>query len=104
VFKIGLFACAETTFVLSGGGHNTAIVSPPGKPRAYFREQPIGSCAPFSDPHDWLAATPKRDGSWWPSWIAWLSERSAGTRVAAPPMGSQRYRAGDDAPGQYVHG
>ncbi len=104
VLKIGLFAHADTTFVLSGGGHNTAIVSPPGKHPAYYREREIHLASPYFDPDDWLAQTPRIEGSWWPSWIRWLDAHSAPERVTPPSVGAKRYPPLAPAPGHYVLG
>ena len=105
VHKIALFSGAETTFVLSGGGHNTAIVSPPGKPYAHFRMNVVGSCDEFVDPHEWLPEARLREGSWWPEWVAWLSRCSAGDRTTPPAIGAseQGYPSLGPAPGAYVH-
>jgi polyhydroxyalkanoate synthase len=105
VHKIALFSGAETTFVLSGGGHNTAIVSPPGKPRAYFRINLVGACDEFVDPDEWLPAAKKQEGSWWPAWTAWLGRHSASQRIAPPSMGAPEkgYPPIQPAPGGYVH-
>jgi polyhydroxyalkanoate synthase len=104
VHKIALFAGAETTFVLSGGGHNSAVVSPPGKPGAYFRLHRIGSCDDYKDPDVFAAETPTREGSWWPEWVSWLGGRGTIDRVAPPAMGAPEsgYPAGEAAPGRYV--
>lgn len=103
VYKIALFSGAETTFVLSGGGHNTAIVSPPGKPRAHYRVQSVGSCANYIDPDEWLPQTPLCPGSWWPEWLGWLQAHSNADLVARPDMGARELGPLlDPAPGLYV--
>jgi len=103
VYKIALFSGAETTFVLSGGGHNTAIVSPPGKPRAHYRVQSVGSCANYVDPDEWLPHTPLCQGSWWPEWLGWLQAHSTADLVARPDMGARELGPLlDPAPGLYV--
>jgi polyhydroxyalkanoate synthase len=104
VHKIALLSEAETTFVLSGGGHNTAIVSPPGKPRAHFSLHVVGSCNEFVDPDEWLQETPLRRGSWWPEWAAWLDARSAPESAAPPTMGApdKGYAPLCVAPGAYA--
>ena len=57
----------------------------------------------YIDPDTWLETTPVQNGSWWPSWFAWLAGCS-GERTAPPPMGApeQGYRPLGDAPGTYV--
>ena len=64
VHRIGLHGSAETTFVLTGGGHNTSVVSPPGKAGAYL-------CRPANRREDLPSWMPgwqvnRKDGSWWP--------------------------------------
>jgi polyhydroxyalkanoate synthase subunit PhaC len=105
VHKIALFASAETTFVLSGGGHNTAIVSPPDKPRAYFRIHKAGECDDYVETDEWLAASSLVTGSWWPAWKTWLDNHSTGEFLPAPrALGapSAGYHPQESAPGLYV--
>jgi polyhydroxyalkanoate synthase subunit PhaC len=56
----------------------------------------------YVDP-DWLAAAPRKDGSWWPEWAAWLNgysgapidqERPTVLASGVPSLGP--------APGTYV--
>lgn len=100
VYKIELYGSSDTTFVLSGGGHNQSVVSPPGKPGAYYRVRTTRRGRPYTEPDVWAAAAEKEDGSWWPCWAAWLERHSRGERAAPPiaksPVGS--------APGSYVFG
>ncbi|MBL6456336.1 polyhydroxyalkanoic acid synthase [Belnapia sp. T6] len=103
VYKIHLLADAEVTFLLTTGGHNAGIVSPPGHPHRRFRvaERPHG--ANYRDPETWLAHTPPREGSWWPEWAGWLAAQS-GSLTAPPPMGAPERGLPplEPAPGQYV--
>jgi polyhydroxyalkanoate synthase len=62
-----------------------------------------GGAANPADPAAWRAAAARRDGSWWEDWTAWADKR-AGKLTTPPSMGSQRYPALGDAPGEYVHG
>jgi polyhydroxyalkanoate synthase len=104
VYKIELFGSAETTFVLTGGGHNSSVVSPPGKSGAYYWISHVPAGADFIDPDVWLEQAPKQSGSWWPEWVAWLHARSTKDQVKARqprPIGSNQPPLGD-APGQYV--
>ncbi len=97
VHKIGLFVGADTTFVLTGGGHNAGIVSQPGKPGAYHWLHRIGSSTDYDDPDEWLRQCPRRDGSWWPEWSDWLTACSSPDRVAPPQVAGL-----GAAPGVYV--
>jgi polyhydroxyalkanoate synthase len=85
-------------YVLSSGGHIAGIVNPPG-PKAWFE-------AADSNPAEaaaWRNAAVRQSGSWWEDWIKW-AEPLAGDRVRPPAMGSSRYPATGEAPGDYVRG
>jgi poly[(R)-3-hydroxyalkanoate] polymerase subunit PhaC len=103
VFKLHALANAETTFVLTNGGHNAGILSQPGHPRRHFRMAVHRHDEQTVDPDSWLAANPPREGSWWPAWSAWLAG-SSGAAVPPPPLGGadNRFAPLDDAPGRYV--
>jgi polyhydroxyalkanoate synthase len=99
LFAVGTdqFTDAEVTFVLTSGGHNAGIVSPPGHPRRRYRigtRPQDGALVPAGD---WPAAHEPAEGSWWPAWGEWLARRSGGM-VSPPAMG----RPLGDAPGSYV--
>jgi polyhydroxyalkanoate synthase subunit PhaC len=85
-------------YVLSSGGHIAGIVNPPS-PRAWYE---AGEAAGH-DAEAWRAANSRHQGSWWEDWTAWSGAR-AGDLAAPPRMGSRRYRARADAPGEYVFG
>ena len=81
VYNIELYSSADTEFVLTGGGHNSSVVSPPGKAGAYYR---VSTCDPsdkYVDPDTWLASASQKQGSWWPEWIRWLDAHSSSVRV-----------------------
>jgi polyhydroxyalkanoate synthase len=80
VYKIQWLTRAEVTFVLSSGGHNAGIVSPPGHPRRVHQISTIQRGEPFVDPDGWQAEAVHHDGSWWPCWQGWL-DRHSGERV-----------------------
>ena len=104
VYKAHLFTDTELTFVLTSGGHNAGVVSEPGHPRRHFRCAVRQPGDPYLSPDSWLPRTEEEQGSWWPSWQAWLAAKSAPDRVAPPQMGAPD--AGLDplcpAPGTYV--
>jgi polyhydroxyalkanoate synthase len=97
VYKLQLLADTDVTFLLTTGGHNAGVVSPPGAARRSYQMAHCALGAPFVDADSWQATVPHHSGSWWPAWEAWLAERS-GPRGAPPPMGA----ALCDAPGTYV--
>jgi polyhydroxyalkanoate synthase len=101
VYKLHYLTGAEVTFVLTNGGHNAGIVSPPGHPRRHFQLATSKAGEPRLDPDRWLASAPDHEGSWWPAWGAWLRARS-GEPVKPPRLGLPRVRPLGDAPGRYV--
>lgn len=102
-YKIHLLTDTEVTYALTSGGHNAGIVSKPGHPRRRYQIATKGPSDKHVSADDWAAATPVRDGSWWPAWAAWLAERS-GPRVAPPETGAPTRGLPllGDAPGSYV--
>jgi polyhydroxyalkanoate synthase len=104
VYKFHLLTDTEITFLLTKGGHNAGIVSEPGHPHRHYRVSTKPSNGHYVDPEVWLAETPRKEGSWWPEWSAWLDAHS-GKPVAPPGMGAPHvgYAAACDAPGVYVH-
>jgi polyhydroxyalkanoate synthase len=101
-FKIELLSDTDVTFVLTTGGHNAGIVSPPDHPRRSYRIKDRAAHERYLDPEAWLARAEQKSGSWWPEWVAWLSERS-GEGTKPPAMGSSDYPPLGPAPGEYVH-
>jgi polyhydroxyalkanoate synthase len=89
----------DSTFVLSNAGHIASLVNPPGNPKAKMfvgeRLEP--------DPDAWLAAATERAGTWWEHWADWMSERAGPLKPAPTKLGSRKHKAGEPAPGSYVH-
>ena len=100
-YKINLQLETEVTYLLTSGGHNAGIVSEPGHRGRSFRVRTTNEH--YLDPERYLAEARRKDGSWWPEWIAWLNERS-GSPSGTPPMGAPQagYPPLSDAPGAYV--
>jgi polyhydroxyalkanoate synthase len=84
VYKIRLLTDTEITFLLTSGGHNAGVVSPPGTPNRSYQVSTHAHDAPYVDPDTWQRETSEREGSWWPAWETWLARR-AGPQVAPPP-------------------
>ena len=88
--------------MLTTGGHNAGIVSPPGQSKRRHRaltREADGRYRSGPVPR----ARRREDGSWWPGWQAWLARHSG--RPAAPPgLGAPQagYVVLADAPGRYV--
>jgi polyhydroxyalkanoate synthase len=103
VYKISLLADTDVTFLLTSGGHNAGIISEPGHPHRHHRIGTKREGKPYVAPEEWLGATPVKEGSWWPTWQAWLAKRS-GELTKRPPVGKAKADYGPlcDAPGTYV--
>lgn len=104
VYKVELYSSANTEFILTGGGHNSSVVSPPGKAGAYYRIRTCEACDQYVDPDTWLASASQRQGSWWPEWVRWLDAHSSSVRVTPSLLrntdgGAPAY---GPAPGSYV--
>ncbi|STQ92269.1 Poly-beta-hydroxybutyrate polymerase [Janthinobacterium lividum] len=97
VYKLQLLTDTDVTFLLTSGGHNAGVVSPPGQPRRSYQLATHRHDAPYIDADSWQRDVPHHDGSWWPAWQAWLAQHSD-AQVAPPPMGPDLR----DAPGRYV--
>ncbi len=93
-------------YVLSSGGHIAGIVNPPSAKAWYVAGENARADAPADYPADaaqWRAGARRHPGSWWEDWTAWSGAR-AGRLVPPPPMGSDRFPALGEAPGEYVRG
>ena len=97
VYKIHGLSHAGVTFALTNGGHNAGVVSEPGHPRRHHRLHHTGDGDAAMGPDAWLEVAAWHEGSWWPSWAAWLAERSGAP--VAPPAPAPALAA---APGTYV--
>jgi len=103
VYKIILRADTDVTFLLTSGGHNAGIISEPGHSHRHHRIAATCDGEPYISPEEWFDAAKERDGSWWPTWQAWLAENS-GSKVKPPGMGKAEagYPPLGEAPGTYV--
>jgi poly[(R)-3-hydroxyalkanoate] polymerase subunit PhaC len=87
-------------FVLSTSGHIQALVNPPSpESRASYRV----TDDPREDAETWVGETDVKRGSWWPDYVAWLTERSGERKPAPKTLGSRKHKASAKAPGSYVH-
>jgi polyhydroxyalkanoate synthase len=103
VYTIHYHTDADINFVLTGGGHNTGIVSEPGQPNRHFRIATKNTSDPCLAPDEWAAAAASKDGSWWVAWADWLANHSTPERTLPPSMGSANgFTPIEDAPGTYV--
>jgi polyhydroxyalkanoate synthase len=104
VYKISLFSDTDVTFVLTSGGHNAGIVSPPEKDARHFQAMTRRHDDRYLDPDSWAAIAPRQEGSWWPAWAGWLARAGSAEPVAPPAMGAPErgFVPLGDAPGTYV--
>ncbi len=102
-YKIHLVTDTDVTYLLASGGHNAGIVSEPGRQGRSFQVMTKRSVDYYVDPETYAAETPRKDGSWWPEWIAWLAGHS-GVPANPPPIGAAAagYVPLCEAPGAYV--
>ncbi len=104
LYDIGSFGSADSTFVLTGGGHQSGVVSPPSKAVAHYRLSSAEGGRRDPDPMTWRSATEQIGGSWWLEWAGWLDRHSSPEQVAPPSVGCPE--AGlpslGAAPGEYV--
>lgn len=96
VYKIVSLTDTEVTFLLTSGGHNAGVVSPPGTPSRSYQIATQRSNAPYIDPDSWQELAELHEDSWWPAWESWLARRAGGRQTPPPPV------QGLDAPGAYV--
>jgi polyhydroxyalkanoate synthase len=102
-YKLNLLTDTDVTYLLTVGGHNAGIVSEPGHDGRSFQILTKAENAHYVDPETYLATAPRKEGSWWPEWVAWLNARS-GAPGDPPHMGAAAagYAPVCDAPGSYV--
>jgi poly[(R)-3-hydroxyalkanoate] polymerase subunit PhaC len=103
-YKIHLLMDTEVTYLLTTGGHNAGIVSEIGHRGRSFQVMTRPADGHYVDPDAWMATAPRKDGSWWPEWMAWLG-RHSGAPVKAVGLDEDRALAApslDPAPGKYV--
>jgi polyhydroxyalkanoate synthase len=105
VYKLHLFTDNELKFVLTNGGHNAGVVSEPGHPGRHYYASTRHPGERYVDASAWLSHAQRAEGSWWPDWSSWLTDRSDPQRSEPPSMGSpaQGLTPLCHAPGTYVH-
>jgi len=98
VYRSTLLLGGERRFLLSNSGHVQSILCPPGNPKASFVENSKLS----SDPRAWYYDAQRTEGSWWPTWLNWIQERSGAQKDTLTVLGNQNYPPMEAAPGTYV--
>ncbi|MBT9594846.1 MAG: polyhydroxyalkanoic acid synthase [Vitreoscilla sp.] len=100
VYQIHRLCAAEITFVLTSGGHNAGIVSEPGHANRHHAVCLRPAHGAWVEPASWEDGAERHEGSWWPTWDAWLARHGSGKQVKArTPRASSVL---GDAPGDYV--
>jgi polyhydroxyalkanoate synthase len=91
----------DSRFILSTNGHIAALVNPPGNPKSSYlvQDEPV---KPTTTPEEWQSAAAQKPGSWWPDYVAWLTDRSGEEKPAPIELGSATKRVLEAAPGSYV--
>jgi polyhydroxyalkanoate synthase len=84
VYKVVPLTDTEVTFLLTSGGHNAGVVSPPGTAGRSYQMVTHAPDASYVDPETWQRTAREHAGSWWPAWEGWLAQR-AGQPVPPPP-------------------
>ena len=97
VFRGARLFGGEVQYTLAGSGHIAGVINPPVKNKYFYSTGP----RPEGELPDWVAASVRHDGSWWPDWMAWLTER-APERIEARVPGAGGLPILGDAPGEYV--
>jgi polyhydroxyalkanoate synthase subunit PhaC len=97
VSRLGRFMGTDTKLVVSGSGHIAGVVNPPeARKYQYWTNDALPT-----DLEGWLKTATRHEGSWWPDWAEWITQRS-GDRIAAPQPGDGKLDIIEDAPGTYV--
>lgn len=83
IHRISLFSGTAVTFVLTSGGHNAGIASPPRKDGRHFEMMTRRQDACDLDPEACATVAPCNEGSWRPDWAGWQGPAArAGARQA----------------------
>ena len=92
------YGSRSKTFILSESGHIAGIVNPPSKKKYghYVNGDLPKACS------DWQKGADFIDGSWWPTWEAWLKSRSGKKVPARVPGAAKSHPVLEAAPGKYV--
>lgn len=100
VWKLQDHFTGPTTFVLAGSGHIAGVVNPPAQMKYQYWTN--DAAAPSLEA--FIEGATETKGSWWPDWIAWLTEKG-NARVPATggrQPGQGTLKALESAPGSYV--
>lgn len=83
-------------FLLGGSGHNAGVINPPSANKhGFWTNDELPEQA-----EQWFEGATRSDGSWWPTWAAWLARDLE--RVPARQPGDGALAVIEPAPGSYV--
>ena len=99
VYRSTLLLGGDRRFLLANSGHVQSILNPPGNPKSSY----IENIKLSSDPRAWYYDGKTVEGSWWPTWLDWIQQRSGAQRETHMALGNQNYPPMEAAPGTYVH-
>jgi len=85
------------TFIMAGSGHIAGVVNHPDAKKYQHWTNPERPATL----EEWRAGATENPGSWWPTWAAWLHERSGGMIPARDPAAGPAPVI-EDVPGSYV--
>ena len=92
------FGSKSKTFILSESGHIAGIVNPPSKKKyGHYTNAKIEGT-----PEAWQDGATFNEGSWWPTWEAWLKPKSGKQVKARVPGKVKSHPILHAAPGTYV--
>ncbi len=97
VYKATRLYSGPITFMLAGSGHIAGVINSPEMNKYHFYTNPELT----DNVEDWIAASERHAGSWWPYWHQWLYRKS-GRKVQARLPGDGALEVIEDAPGRYV--
>ncbi len=86
----------DKTFCLTTSGHVAGIVNPPhNRKYSYYFGGDIAH-----DADKFVETSEETQGSWWPKWMEWWTDRSTAEKVTEAKYA--KWKAISDAPGEYV--
>jgi polyhydroxyalkanoate synthase len=97
VYRSARLFGGPVTYTLAGSGHIAGVVNHPDAGKYQHWTNP----ALPETLDEWLAGAVEAPGSWWPHWVAWLTEKS-GDLVPARDPATGPLTPLEDAPGSYV--
>jgi polyhydroxyalkanoate synthase len=97
IYKGAKLFGGPVTFMMAGSGHIAGVIN---HPDAKKYQHWTNSALPDTV-EEWIAGATEHPGSWWPTWNAWLSEKS-GKKIPARDPSKGPLKPLEDAPGSFV--